>query len=293
MVKVIRGLALALALGGTVASSLAMAASGAGPGSVRKQIESSLLVEGEVYIETNGSVSRLELKKEDQLPGGVVKLVRDNALQWKFEPIERNGQAVPAIAPMRLRVVAKKVGEDRYEIGLRGVSFERYNAKDPHSVAYEKLDPPSYPTEAFRSGAAGTVYLAVKVGRDGRVEDTVAEQVNLRVIASEGEMNRFRKLFADNAIAASRKWRFRVPTEGEAAAEPYWSVRIPVSYSLDRGPSERDYGKWVSYIPGPRQAVPWRDAANSANFAPDTLVEGGVYMADSHTPKLLTPLQGG
>lgn len=291
--KVIRMLALASVLGGTLAASPAQAASGAGPGSVRKQIESSLLVEGEVYIETDGSVSHLDLKKEDQLPGGVVKMVRDNALQWRFQPIQRDGQAVPAIAPMRLRVVARKLEGDRYEIALRGVNFERYDAKDPQSVAYEKLNPPSYPSDAFRSGAAGTVYLAVKVGRDGRVEDIVAEQVNLRVIASEGEMNRFRKLFADSAVAASRQWRFRVPTEGEAAAKPYWSVRIPVSYSLDRGPSESDYGKWVSYIPGPRQPVPWRDESKSTDIAPDTLVEGGVYMADSHAPKLLTPLQGG
>lgn len=291
--KGIRGLALVLALGGAFAPSIAMAATGAGPGSVRKQIESSLLVTGEVYIETDGSVSRLDIEKEDQLPSGVVKMVRDNALQWKFQPIQHDGHAVKAIAPMRLRVVARKLEGDRYEIALRGVSFERYDAKDPQSVVYEKLDPPKYPSDAFRSGAAGTVYLAVKVGRDGLVEDIVAEQVNLRLIASEGEMNYFRKVLADSAIAASKKWRFRVPTEGEAAAKPYWSVRIPVSYSLDRGPSESDYGKWVSYIPGPRQPVPWRDASNSADFSPDTLVEGGVYMADSTAPKLLTPLQGG
>ncbi|PTN53553.1 protein tonB [Stenotrophomonas panacihumi] len=273
---------------------MAMAGTGAGPGSVRKQIESSLVVAGDVYIETDGSVSRLDIDQEEKLPSGVVKLVRDNALQWKFQPVVREGHAVKAIAPMRLRVVAKKLDGDRYEIALRGVSFERYDAKDPQSVAYLKLDAPKYPTDAFRSNAAGTVYLVVKVGRDGKVEDVVAEQVNLRVIGSEGEMAQFRKLFADSAILASKRWTFRVPTEGEAASQPYWSVRIPVSYSLNRDPSEgQTYGQWISYVPGPRQVAPWSSTSDSANFAPDTLVDGGVYMADSRTPKLLTPLQGG
>ncbi len=294
MMKGFRVLTLAVALGGGFVPSLVLAAPGSGPSSVRKQIESSLVVAGEVYIETDGSVSRLDIEKEDQLPSGVVKMVRDNALQWKFQPIQQNGQAVRAIAPMRLRVVAKKLDEDHYQITLRGVSFDRYDAKDMQSVAAVKLDPPKYPSDAYRSGAAGTVYLVVKVGRDGRAEDVVAEQVNLRVIASEGEMAQFLKLLTDAAVLASKRWTFRVPTEGEAASQPFWSVRVPVSYSLNRDPAEgQTYGKWVSYIPGPRQAVPWRDAHNSADFSPDTLVDGGVYMADSNAPKLLTPLQGG
>lgn len=292
--KGIRSMALVLALGGALAPSMAMAAGGAGPGSVRKQIESSLVVAGDVYIETDGSVSRLDIDQEEKLPSGVVKLVRDNALQWKFQPVVREGHAVKAIAPMRLRVVAKKLDGDRYEIALRGVSFERYDEKDPRQVAAVSMPPPHYPTDAFRANAGGTAYLVVKVGRDGRVEDAVVEQVNLRVIASEGEMRRLRKLLADASVSAARKWTFRVPTEGEEASREFWSVRVPVSYSLSRNIAEgQTYGQWISYIPGPREVVPWADRTPRADFSPDTLVDGGIYMADSAAPKLLTPLQGG
>ncbi|HYG08024.1 MAG TPA: protein tonB [Stenotrophomonas sp.] len=296
MVKGIGVLALAIALGGGLAPAAVLASGGAGPASVRKQIESSLLVSGNVDIEPDGSVSRLDIDHEDKLPEGVVKFVRDNAMAWRFEPVIRDGKVVKARAPMNLRVVARKLDDGNYRIALRGVSFERYDAADPHGVSWGKMTPPSFPTDAFRSGASATVYLLVKVGRDGRVEDAVAEQVNLRIVASEGAMRRFRTLFADSTLAAARKWTFRVPAKGKEADAPYWSVRVPVSYSLEDQPvenSERDYGKWISYVPGPRQVAPWSDEQADANFSPDTLTDGGIYMASSNAPRLLTPLQGG
>ena len=295
MVKGIRMLVLAVSLGAIIVPTAAMADSGASPASVRNQMETSLMVSGHVDIETDGSVSHIDLDHEEKLPPGVAKFVRDSGLRWQFEPIEVGGQVVKARAPMNLRVVAKKLDNGNFQIDLRGVSFERYDSEDPQSIAMVKMDAPRYPTEAFRAGASGTVYLIVKVGRDGHVEDAVAEQVNLRIFTSEGEMRRLRKIFANASLDAGRKWTFRTPTAGEQATRPYWTVRVPVSYAISVGRLPTDeYGAWVSYIPGPRETAPWADKEKEgASFSPDTLGDGGVYLANSNAPRLLTPLQGG
>jgi len=292
MGKIVRG------LGWLMAAALVSvtAVAGAAPVSVREQIESSLLVTGTVDIEPNGSVSAIQMDHEEKLPTGVVTFVRDSGLQWRFEPIVRDGKAVKARAPMSVRVVAKKVAGDQYQIRLAGVNFDRYDSEDPGIVRSLKMDPPRYPDKAVQAGASGSVYLVVKVGPDGKVQDAVAEQVNLRILGSESELRLLREVLAKSALSATKNWSFRVPTEGEQAAKAFWNVRVPVSYSLDRQPSEgqdRDYGKWISYIPGPRQKAPWVDDDEAAGFSPDTLGDGGVYMANSNGPRLLTPLQGG
>jgi hypothetical protein len=102
-------------------------------------------------------------------------------------------------------------------------------------------------------------------------------------------------VLASNAVAAKR-WTFPVPTEGDAAAQPYWNVRVPVRYSTgdERGSGRGEaYGRWSNCVAGPRGGAPWRDASQEAGPAPDTLATGGVYMADNNKgPRLLTPLQG-
>lgn len=269
-------------------------AQGGGPGSVRKQIESSLLVSGKIEIEPDGSVSKVVLDQQEKLPEGVVGFVRDSALQWRFEPVVVDGKVVRARAPMNVRVVAKKIEDDQYRIEIRGASFEDYDPLSRENVTSDrKMTPPDYPLAAARAGAGGDVYLLLKVGRDGSVEDAVAEQVNLRVVATENEMRKFRKVLADSSIAAARKWKFRPPSEGAHLADPFWVVRVPVSFRLGNESGIDQYGRWTSYVPGPREQVPWRSQKDRAEFSPDALVNGGVYMADSHGPRLLTPLHGG
>lgn len=271
----------------------AMAESGGGIAAVRERIESSLVVRGEVSIETDGSVSAVQLAKEDKLPVGVVSMVRDAGLKWRFEPVLRDGVAVRAVAPMSLRVIARKLDGDRYEISLRGINFARLDADDPENIARVSLKPPRYPEQAYRAGISGSVYLLVKVGRDGKVEDAFAEQVNLTFLSRENDQRRARDLLAKSALAGARQWTFRVPTQGPGAAQPFWNVRVPVSYSLDNGGAEgQEQGRWVSYVPGPRERAPWREGSEQLGFSPDALVDGSVNLVDNNGPHLLTPLQG-
>ncbi|MBN6113088.1 energy transducer TonB [Xanthomonas bonasiae] len=271
-------------------------AAGAGPGAVRKQVENSLLVTGKIDIEPDGAVSALAIDREDRLPEGVIRFVRDSVKQWKFEPALRDGKPVPARAPMTLRIVAKRQQGDSYQVEIRHASFATYDPKDPRAVTSLKMAPPSYPEAAYRVGASGSAYLVLKVARDGSVADAAVEQVNLRIVGSESEMKKLREIFAQSALAAARKWTFRPPTEGEDVSKPYWAVRVPVNYSLRDQPNEgmdRSYGHWISYVPGPRARAPWDTGKDASGFSPDTLSAGGVYMVDNNGPRLLTPLQQG
>lgn len=278
-------------LAGLLATTFAWAS----PGLVRKQVESSLLVKGQIDIEPDGSVSGVAIDREDQLPESVRGFVRESAGRWKFEPVLVDGKAVRARAPMSARLVAKKIEGDSYQVGIRSVNFESHDAGDPSRVESIELNPPRYPVEAFRSGIQGDVYIAVKVGRDGRVMEAVAEQVNLMVFGTEPQMRKSRQILAKGALEEARKWRFRGPTAGARVDDPYWTVRVPVHYRVYDGPvpAAPAYGRWEAYIPGPREPLPWADVADQAGFSPDALVEGGVYTAGiDHVPKLLTPLQG-
>jgi len=271
-------------------------ATGTGPGAVRKQAESSMLVTGKIDIEPDGAVSALAIDQEAELPTGVVAFVRNTAMQWKFEPALREGKAVPARTPMTLRIVAKRLQDDAYQVEIRHASFTTYDPSDRHAVTSLRLSPPPYPEAAYRAGVAGSVYLVLKVARDGTVADAAVEQVNLRVVASEGEMKKLRALLGNSALAAARKWTFRPPSEGKDVAAPFWSVRVPVNFSLRGQPNEGmpdSYGHWISYIPGPRERAPWVTGDDAAGFSPDTLPANGVYMVDNNGPRLLTPLQQG
>ncbi|KAA8919769.1 protein tonB, partial [Xanthomonas sontii] len=178
----------------------ALAADGVGPGAVRKQIESSMLVSGTIDIEPSGTVSALALDQQERLPEGVVGFVRNSVMQWKFEPGMRDGKPVPARAPMTLRLVAKRLQGDDYQIEIRSADFTRYDPSDHSVVTAIQMKPPAYPQAAYSVGAAGSAYLVLKVGRDGRVADAVVEQVNLRVVASEQQMQQLREVLGKSAL---------------------------------------------------------------------------------------------
>lgn len=264
--------------------------------SVRAQAEASLLVQGEIDIEPDGRVSKVSIDREERLTPALVNFVRDQALHWKFAPIMIDGQAVLARSPMSLRLVARPAQDGNFQLRLASADFSGRAGSGRGDVRKGLMRPPAYPTELAVRGVAATVYLVLKIGRDGNVADSVVEQVNLRAIGSEEQMAEFRQLFANSSISAAKRWRFFVPTEGPDKDEAYWSVRVPVNYQFEDEPDESQsssYGRWFSYIPGPRTRAAWMQAAEPAGFSPDALPAGGLFLVGDRGPKLLTPLQGG
>jgi hypothetical protein len=275
-------------------ASVALAA---GPAGVRKRAESSTLVTGNIHIERDGSVGGHSLDRPEQLHPQVVRLINQAAPHWRFEPVVVDGQPVRARAKMSVRVILNKQGEneqgeDQYRLRIGSASFG-----DPHGVKGETVtaadmkSPPTYPKSAWQAGIQGTVYLVLKIDREGKVVDAIDEQVNLTVLGSDQQMTQGRVVLARAARAAAKRWRYDVPVRGPQAGQEFWSVRVPVAFALcdDVGPcrTEPEYGGWQTYIPGPKNRVPWITEEES-RAGSDALVAGEVHPVGSG-PKLLTP----
>ena len=274
------------------------------------KVEASTLITGRVTIELDGTVSDWTVDQREKLSGAVTKVIDAAAPGWRFEPIIIEGKPVRGSARMSLLMVAERldgIEEERYRVSIRGGHFgrdavqrlaqvegqrpSRHEPPDDQVVAI-RLRPPGYPGQALSIGVQGTVYLALRVGRSGRVEESMVEQVNLLAVASDRSMAYLRDLFAMSAIEAARRWTFRPPTRGESVDDDNWTVRVPVDYRLG-GQAAREYGHWEAYVPGPRNRIPWRvDSPEGADIRPDTLVAGQVYQIGTDL-RLLSPLEGG
>ncbi|WP_313459948.1 energy transducer TonB [Stenotrophomonas sp.] len=257
---------------------------------VASTAESTMVLTGHIDIGTEGQVEGFHLDKRDSVPTGVAGFVDGQVKGWKFERIIVDGVAVPARTPVSIRLLAKPEADGGATVSLVAANFSEYRDDATDRVTRLKARAPQYPTAVFQRGGGGEVLLLVKVGRDGKVEDVFAEQVNLRWVGAEPEMQRMRDELARASVRAARGWTYRAPTSGESRNDPYWNVRVPVRFALN---DDREvYGKWHAYIPGPRLSAPWR-AESPADAGADLLPSGGVYMADAHSgPRLLTPLGG-
>lgn len=288
---------------------LASAADARNVRAVRKQIEGSMLVTGRVTITQEGTVGDWTIDRREELPPAVVEVIDASAPGWRFEPILIDGKPAHGSARMSLRMVAERIDDERFRVSIRNGYFGREAARmaqeadgrpdapagDPpgDQVSRARMDAPHYPQLALRAGVTGTVYLVMRIGRSGQVEDAVVEQVNLRVVGVEREMDRMRDMLGRSALAAARRWQFHPPIRGESAGEPFWSVRVPVDYRIHGVGQPEGYGRWEVYVPGPRMPIPWEmESLEGVDIAPDTLVAGEVHQAGMAL-KLLGPLEGG
>lgn len=292
-----------------VLACLASVADARNARAVRKQAEGSMLVTGRVTITQEGTVGGWTIDRREDLPPAVVNVIDASAPGWRFEPILLDGKPAHGSARMSLRMVAERIDDERFRVSIRDGYFGREAVRmakqvdgSPDAPADEapgdqvskaRMGAPRYPELALRAGVTGTVYVVVRIGHSGQVEDAAVEQVNLRVVGPEREMVRMRDMLAQSALAAARRWEFHPPTHGEAADEPFWSVRAPVDYRIHGQGQPAEYGRWEIYVPGPRMPVPWQmESLEGRDIAPDTLVAGEVYQAGMAL-KLLSPLEGG
>lgn len=277
---------------GLICILMACTVSAKGPAAVRKQAEASMLVTGSVEITPDGSVSSYALDQADKLPPAVVQVVQQNVPHWKFQ--FDGQQATPMKAKMSLRMLAKRVDDKHASVSISAAQFGEDHRGPGENVSYKTRQPPRYPQLALHSRVSGTVYVLVRVGRNGQVEDAAAEQVNLKIYASDHDMNLFRDDLAKAALAAARQWTFNTPTTGKHVDDAYWVARLPVSFyirPLGSSTEMTPYGKWQSYIPGPRQLVPWSEKNTLLSDAPDAVPDGGIYQLNQGL-KLTTPLGG-
>lgn len=273
----------ALALMLCVSASMA-----AGPADMLKQVESSMLVTGWIHVEPDGSVGSYVLDLPEQLPLVVPRMLDKAVPTWKFEPVLIDGKAVRARTRMSVRFVAKRTDDGKaFNVRIASGSFGIPGAAG--TFRSKDLRLPAYPLMAARSGVTGTVYVLARVGRDGRVEEAIAEQVNITVLVNEDSQARWHRILAKAALAAADDWTFEPPTEGDEVDDPFWLVRVPIAFLManQQGPK---YGEWENYLPGPRQSAPWLGAIDTSLGA-DAVADGTIQPLGTG-PKLLTPIGG-
>lgn len=267
--------------------AMAAVATAAPPERVRDLAEASMVLTGEIRVDAEGEVTGYAIDQEDKVPGYVLSSIAKWIPDWRFKPVLVDGQAVSARAKMTLRMLAKPAGDDSIQVSIVGSSFGGGDAKETDQVQSVQMKPPVYPHDVVVAGGQGTAYLVLKIARDGSVEDAVVERVNLTVYSSKPQMKQFRSRLGSAAANAARRWKFKPPTTGELADKPFWSVRVPVDFSLG-DKKEAGYGQWVAYLPGPSQRAPWLEADDIGN---DALVAGTVQTVGTGMV-LLSTLEG-
>jgi hypothetical protein len=273
---------------GLVVLLFAFAATAGGPGAVRKQVEASVLVTGTIGVDSKGEVFERAIDQPEKLPNGVVQFIERAMGHWQFSPPVLDGQPVNIRNKMNILVVAKKQEDGNYLLRMQAVSFEPLTKDEGYELASKDMAPPRYLMQAASAGATGTVYMLIKVGRDGKVQEAMAEQVNLKFVASERQMEQARKLFADASLAAAKRWQFVPPSRGEQASAEFWSVRVPVDYFM-HDMSMPKYGRWVAYVPGPKQRAGWLDEEFTGS-SPEAMLPGQPRLVGKQSLQLLTPL---
>jgi hypothetical protein len=144
----------------------------AGPAAARARIQASMLLTGTIVVAPDGSVRSYAIDHADVVEPAVTALMGRTIPQWKFQPVLLDGQPVAAQAKMSLRVVARPIGDDNYKIAISGTHFGQDEPGSRLSAAGQQH--PRYPERAVRARVGGTVYLVLRVGRQGQVEDAAA-----------------------------------------------------------------------------------------------------------------------
>ena len=276
-------------MAGLMLMALTFAVSAAGPSEVRKRAEASMLVTGWIEVMPDGSVHGYTIDHPEKLPPAVVSLIQNNVPTWKFKP-EGSLQAIER-ARMNLRIVAKRLDDTHDTIAIAGTNFDKPYIPDQSPTYKDRLQP-KYPREAIDARVDGTVYLLLRIGRDGTVMNAGVEQVNLREYGSDSEMLHFRESLADSALYAAKRWTFHIPTSGSTANDPFWDIVVPVNYHLniEGSPRSDTYGTWQGYIPGPREAIPWlQQNATQPSQSDDAIPDDDIAQADERL-QLQTPL---
>jgi len=252
------------------------------PADVSAKAELSMRVAGTLELAADGSVTSWQVDEPDRLPDAVVDLVDRAAPAWRFEPLLVDGQPVASRVRASLRLVATQDGDESYSVSIRSAHF---SDPDLEGQPPRIRRPPDLPASVVRLGAQGAVHLVLKVSRDGKVQDAVVEQVNLRTVGSARQMDEVRADFARAVLPSARTWRLSAQGAEERG---YTVARMVVDFVIGKQAPDRSYGKWEAYIPGPRHRAPWA----GDEVSPDALASGGIYTEGAQR-RLLTPLQPG
>lgn len=261
-------------------------------GATTQQLEASMLVSGTVSVDANGGVSAYTLYKRAQLPEPVRTLLDQTLPTFRFKAVVRDGQAQAVEAKMSLQVVANQIDPQHIALRLRSARFTEAEPPKTDLISIHHRASLSYPPEALAAGVRGTVYVALRIDRSGHVADVQVQQVNLQVTDTESRMQHWRDVLAENAMAGARRFTFNTPTTGKHAHDEFVTGILPVRYFVFYGEHEPDYGRWDSYVPGPKREIAWLHDDEDQDAANSEAVPDGEFAMTGDSLQLLTPLGG-
>jgi len=266
---------------------LALAATAA-HASTARDVESSTVVKGSIVVAKDGTVQTAVVDDAKKYGQPIADMVRRAALQWRFQPVLRDGAPVLAKASMHVRVILKRISAGNYNARIKGATFGDSDPNDTGTLRNaERIQriAPRYPEAAIRARVQGTVYMALHVDRSGRVTEAVAEQVNLGNTGPDRVLQRYRDVLAKAALTAARQWTYAIPATGKLARQDSWTARVPVNFYLNEFGAPKLDRTWQTYVPGPYTPAPWVDRPDMD--AADAIADGAVQ-TDGAGPTLLS-----
>lgn len=261
----------------------------AGPGGVRKKVEASMQVTGQVVIAPSGELQSYTLDRPELLPVEVKSLLAKYLPACEFSVVTASGKPGTVISKMSLQLLARQNSEGGFILSVNASRFA--DPETPEAIKALDMAPPNYPMDAARMGFSGTVYVVLRLNPDGTVAQAHAEQVNMTVVASDNVLRMGRRLLEKAALVRARDWRFEIMPTRLAEAGPV-DVRVPIDFKFrpEHPGSQSGYGQWQDYIPGPYAAIPWRPQ-EAEEQGLGALAAGGLYPLESRI-KLKNPPAG-
>lgn len=274
---------MVLATGMFMVTGLALAQEPAGAvqtGDVRNQVVGSMRLTGTLVIGVDGAITAYAIDHSEKVPPEVLRHVARYVPRWRV--IKSGGAGNKRFS---VRVMATPRGDGYFALSLVGASIVEKQRPEEEMSFDRPRKRPSYPHSLRGIGVSGTVYVVVKVGRDGDVEDFVTEQVNLNLVGTSAEVAKAQADFAAHTAAAVRQWKFRWPKAGPNTSQPYLVARVPVDYILNQ---RLGYAEWEYYVPGPRRTAPWVRQADGMALGAG---EAGVPQVLGMGPRIETSLE--
>lgn len=270
----------------TLLGLCAFAASAGRYDTMRKQVEASMLVTGELVVAPDGAVKSYSIDRADALPTETRELIAEVIPAWELDVKKADGSPLhsPTTVRMSVQLLARPIVgvDDQLRVTIQGAAFRDPNA--PVDVqAKGKLTPPEYPMSAVRSGMTGTVYVALRLNSDGTVAETHVERVDMTVVSDEKTLLKFSKALAKAAVGAAKQWTFNIAPERLAHPEPV-EVRVPIDFLMAGKTSTTEYGRWHAYVPGLYAPLPWRNRTADGGDAErgiGAMVPGQFYPTDA------------
>jgi len=254
---------------------------------VRKQVEASMQVSGEIVVAPDGSVKSYTLDRAEVLAPEARAVLENSVPDWELQVKRADGRPLqsPVAVKMSVQLVARPTGvDDQLRVMIEATVF--WDPKAPVQVQHkQELTPPTYPELAVHAGVSGIVYVVLRLNPDGTVAETHAERVDMTVLADERSLRRFREMLAKTTLRTAKKWTFSISPEQLARPGPI-GVRVPVAFALTgRDPTPKtEYGQWQAYVPGPYAPIPWLDHmadGDGIDSGIGAMVPGQVYSMDA------------